>query len=134
MQTAEQQNMPFPTMAELYLEEMQNNPPKVENIHSYKNQYSWGSRQQALGVGPDRFPKAAFLALFCRDNSYLTIVLHYEKMVGYGKVTGYSAIAKTIDSDLTTEIFNQVKAQKSIPADIRKFLPDTHPVLFTVEN
>ena len=136
MHTAEleQQSMPFPTMAELYLEEMQNNPPKPENIYSYKSQYDNGGVHQAIAIGPQHFPHPAIIRRHLKDQTEVTILLHYPKMVGYGDIIGYSVLTKNLSYKEIKLLDRQVKDAKIKPADVQNFIPEGHPILFTVEN
>jgi len=134
MHTAEQQNMPFPTMAELYLDDIQANPPKPKKIYSYKSPYGRGGQHRGISIGTAIRPHPAMTRVYLKDWTEVTILLHYPKMVGYGDVIGYSVLAKNLNHDEIELLEKQVRDAEVKPADVRDFIPEGHPILFTVEN
>ena len=68
------------------------------------------------------------------DQSFFTIIPHYEKTVGEGIIVGYSVLNHRLPHAVFTEISNTVRASEKPPASICDLLPEGHPIYFSVEN
>ena len=129
-----QQGMSFFKMSEQLIEDIKETHVSSTNIYTYirTHKYSYEVKPVTIPIHQQHKPRPAYLNVECCDQSFFSVILHYQEEVGTGSIIGYSLITKKIDAEEANQRFAYpLRTKKPKPTHIGVLLPSGYTIAFT---